>query len=121
MMSVIVEDMQPTDPSERFLLFAKGSDTRMFKLNVTETGVGVDSKEVVDAQTALIAATKVQLVEMAEDGLRTLCFAYRVIPADVLEPWLDRYEAVSARWGREGSGGWDWCAACSRAAVRGGR
>jgi len=96
MMSVIVEDTQARDPARRFLLLSKGSDVRMFKLNVIETDSNGSSgvpAEVIAAQRDLIAVTKAQLMEMAEDGLRTLCFAYRIIPEATLKPWLERYEA----------------------------
>lgn len=100
MMSVIVEDLAPTDPSRRFMLFAKGSDARIFNLSATKTdpngsATGV-SADVLAQQRALIEVTKAQLIEMAEDGLRTLCFAWRPVPESELTPWLARYSAACA-------------------------
>jgi magnesium-transporting ATPase (P-type) len=109
MMSVVVEDLQPgIDQSKRFMLFSKGSDVRMFKLNVTETKASTNGEgmwlppamaaqtggpaAVMASQRALINTTKAQLMEMAEDGLRTLCFSYRPLNEDFLKPWLERYE-----------------------------
>ena len=91
-MSVIVrqlgEDGQPeTNP---ILLFSKGADNVIFE-------------RLAPGAEELKAATEVQLDSFANEGLRTLTLAYRVVSQDEYSSWVSRYQAaLSSIEDREG-------------------
>ncbi|KAJ7095309.1 phospholipid-translocating ATPase [Mycena belliarum] len=86
-MSVVVKQLDGAD--ERLFLLTKGADNVIFE----RLKPGGDE---------LKAATEAHLSDFANNGLRTLTLAYKVIPEDEYVAWNDRYhEATVAMEDRE--------------------
>lgn len=94
-MSVIV---RPAD-SDRIILLCKGADSVIYERLCTDFGDQVDLEK---SQSQLQASTSSQLEGFANEGLRTLCLAYRFIAADEYKRWNKRYqEACASIYNRE--------------------
>ncbi|KAF7731918.1 hypothetical protein EC973_007749 [Apophysomyces ossiformis] len=94
-MSVIVK---PQD-SDRIVLLCKGADSVIFERLCTDFG---GQTALYESQEELKRLTNDHLEEFANEGLRTLCLAYRFISPEEYEPWNKRYqEASSSIYGRE--------------------
>lgn len=94
-MSVIVK---PTD-SDRIVLLCKGADSVIFERLCHDFG---DQKELAQSQSKIRDATNEHLQGFANEGLRTLCLAYRFIAADEYKAWNRRYqEACASIYNRE--------------------
>ncbi|KAF8582656.1 phospholipid-translocating P-type ATPase [Ramaria rubella] len=76
-MSVIVRKLEPGD--QRLFLLTKGADNVIFE------------RLRKDENAELKATTERHLEEFANEGLRTLCLAYKVIPEEVYAEWEKRY------------------------------
>ncbi|KAK7061656.1 phospholipid-transporting ATPase [Favolaschia claudopus] len=86
-MSVVVKQLDGED--ERLFLLTKGADNVIFE----RLKAGGDE---------LKAATEAHLSDFANNGLRTLTLAYKVIPEDEYAAWSERYhEATVAMEDRE--------------------
>lgn len=81
-MSVIVRMPQS---STHVVLFCKGADSVIFE-RLAEEGTSAE----------LLQATSSHLEMFANDGLRTLSLAYRIIPIDEYEEWVVNYTAAKA-------------------------
>ncbi|KAG0187171.1 hypothetical protein DFQ28_006789 [Apophysomyces sp. BC1034] len=88
-MSVIVK---PQD-SDRIVLLCKGADSVIFERLCTDFGGQVELGESQEEMKRLTAA---HLDEFANEGLRTLCLAYRFISREEYEPWNRRYQEASS-------------------------
>jgi phospholipid-transporting ATPase len=94
MMSLIVENMQPTAGEPRYLLFSKGADsTIMSKLDRSSVSDTLSSSAW-EARETMIERTDGILRDWAEDGLRTLVFAYKPLSDNELQAFLAKYNDV---------------------------
>lgn len=92
MMSVIVEVMDAPGDHGRYFLFSKGADNKLFsKLDLSTEGW---APEALAARERVISSTEQQLREWAEDGLRTLVFAFKPLTPQTVDDFLDRYNQV---------------------------
>jgi magnesium-transporting ATPase (P-type) len=66
---------------ERKFILSKGADSKIF------SKLAPDSDRIVDVTSKFLSA-------WGEDGLRTLCFAYRSIPEEEFEAWFERYNSA---------------------------
>jgi magnesium-transporting ATPase (P-type) len=71
------------------LLFCKGADSVILERLASGGGGSAEDAEV-------LQRSKRQMAEWGNDGLRTLCFASRVIPAQAFAEWQQRYVAACA-------------------------
>ncbi|CAO3633882.1 unnamed protein product [Cunninghamella blakesleeana] len=95
-MSVIV---RPRDGSQKIILLCKGADSVIYERLCTSFGAQEDLKQKQDRVRDL---TSEHLEKFAEEGLRTLCLAYRFISKEEYDAWNDRFMAASASiYGRE--------------------
>ncbi|KAI8975574.1 hypothetical protein BDF20DRAFT_959906 [Mycotypha africana] len=94
-MSVIVK---PAD-SDRIVLLCKGADSVIYERLCTEFGDQTDLKQ---AQDNLKSTTLQHLEQFANEGLRTLCIAYRFISEKEYRIWNKKYqEAAASIYNRE--------------------
>ncbi|KAI8146474.1 hypothetical protein BJV82DRAFT_509807 [Fennellomyces sp. T-0311] len=94
-MSVIVK---PLD-SDRILMLCKGADSVIFERLCDDFG---DQTELEKSQKRLQDATTRDLEQFANEGLRTLCLAYRFISPEEYKVWNKSYqEACSSIYNRE--------------------
>ncbi|KAK7034734.1 hypothetical protein VNI00_012141 [Paramarasmius palmivorus] len=77
-MSVIVRRMDEQDRDKGVLLLCKGADNVIFE-------------RLADGGEELKQATEGHLNEFANEGLRTLTLAFKVIPDDDYEAWAEKY------------------------------
>ncbi|KAI7891370.1 uncharacterized protein EV154DRAFT_420486 [Mucor mucedo] len=88
-MSVI---LKPED-SDRIVLLCKGADSVIYERLCSDFG---DQEELRQSQTELHDVTLEHLEEFANEGLRTLCLAYRFISPQEYKKWNKRYQEASA-------------------------
>ncbi|KAI8388333.1 uncharacterized protein BYT42DRAFT_559728 [Radiomyces spectabilis] len=88
-MSVIVK---PRD-SDRIVLLCKGADSVIYERLCNDFG---DQLELEKAQRQLQEHTSSDLEEFANEGLRTLCLAYRFIAPEEYKSWNRRFQEASA-------------------------
>jgi phospholipid-translocating ATPase len=89
-MSVIIK---PLDGSDRIVLLCKGADSVIYERLCTEFG---DQEALRQAQSDLHDITLEHLENFANEGLRTLCLAYRFISPKDYRTWNRRYQEASA-------------------------
>ncbi|OAD03030.1 hypothetical protein MUCCIDRAFT_126583, partial [Mucor lusitanicus CBS 277.49] len=88
-MSVII---RPHD-SDRIVLLCKGADSVIYERLCSDFG---DQHELEKQQVDLQASTTEHLEEFANEGLRTLCLAYRFISPKEYKTWNRRFQEASA-------------------------
>ncbi|KAG0193037.1 hypothetical protein DFQ28_006778 [Apophysomyces sp. BC1034] len=88
-MSVIVKP-QNTD---KIVLLCKGADSVIYERLCTEFG---HQTRLADTQEKLRDVTNDHLENYANEGLRTLCLAYRFISREEYEPWNKQFQEASA-------------------------
>ena len=88
-----VADAESARVSGDIVLFCKGADSVI--LERLATGAGASSLD----DYEVLQRSKRQMAEWGNDGLRTLCFASRVIPAQAFAEWQRRYQAACADLG----------------------
>ncbi|KAI7902367.1 uncharacterized protein BX663DRAFT_510883 [Cokeromyces recurvatus] len=88
-MSVIVKP----DESDHIVLLCKGADSVIYERLCNDFG---DQRELQEEQENLKNATMKDLEEFANEGLRTLCLAYRFLSPEEYKPWNKRFEEASA-------------------------
>lgn len=88
-MSVI---LKPHD-SDKILLLCKGADSIIYERLCSEFG---DQTALKEQQDALKDTTSSHLEDYANEGLRTLCLAYRFISEEEYKPWARRFQEASA-------------------------
>ncbi|KAI8384185.1 hypothetical protein BD560DRAFT_385239 [Blakeslea trispora] len=88
-MSVIIK---PHD-SDRIVLLCKGADSVIYDRLCTEFG---DQQELGRSQSRLREITSEHLEYFANEGLRTLCLAYRFISQQEYRSWNRRFQEASA-------------------------
>lgn len=85
MMSVLVQEVETNE----WFLLAKGADSKMSSL--------LDTRERWTKQAQrVVAGSSEHTYTWAEDGLRTLAFAWRPLSRDYAEDWLARFDAANA-------------------------
>ena len=86
MMSVLVKE----EETGSWFLLAKGADSKIASL--------VDPKALAQSShmQRVVAGTSMHTAEWAEDGLRTMAFAWRPLSASWAEQWLERYNDANA-------------------------
>ncbi|ORZ15669.1 hypothetical protein BCR42DRAFT_415680 [Absidia repens] len=88
-MSVIIK---PHD-SDKIVLLCKGADSIIYERLCDDFG---DQHDLKDAQMKLRETCSEHLENYANEGLRTLCLAYRLIATADYLPWQRRYQEASA-------------------------
>ncbi|KAI7901882.1 uncharacterized protein BX663DRAFT_487164 [Cokeromyces recurvatus] len=88
-MSVIIK---PHD-SDKIVLLCKGADSVIYERLCSDFG---DQHELQNAQMELQRITTEHLEEFANEGLRTLCLAYRFISSQEYKRWNRQYQEASA-------------------------
>lgn len=88
-MSVI---LKPED-SDKIVLLCKGADSVIYERLCSEFG---DQYELEKSQMELHDVTLDNLEDFANEGLRTLCLAYRFISPQEYKKWNRRYQEASA-------------------------
>ncbi|KAF7731731.1 hypothetical protein EC973_008245 [Apophysomyces ossiformis] len=88
-MSVIVKP-QNTD---KIVLLCKGADSVIYERLCTDFG---HQTQLADSQEKLREITSEHLETYANEGLRTLCLAYRFISREEYEPWNRQFQEASA-------------------------
>ncbi len=85
MMSVLVQEVETNE----WFLLAKGADSKMSSL--------LDTRERWTKQAQrIVAGSSEHTYTWAEDGLRTLAFAWRPLSREYAEDWLARYDAANS-------------------------
>lgn len=76
----------------RYMLLSKGADSAILaRLDDDIEGLSEDQ---VEQRTRVVERTSRNMSEWAQDGLRTLCFGFRWLSSEELDPWLERYNAA---------------------------
>ncbi|KAG2236582.1 hypothetical protein INT48_000136 [Thamnidium elegans] len=88
-MSVIIKP----EESDKIVLLCKGADSVIYERLCTDFG---DQVELEKTQTELHDITLEHLEGFANEGLRTLCLAYRFISPSEYKQWNKRYQEASA-------------------------
>lgn len=84
MMSMIVQDVHIST----YMMFAKGADAKIYSL--------MKSKALDFGQKRSAAAAEYHMTEWAEDGLRTMAFAWKTLSYNYATDWLARYKVVDS-------------------------
>lgn len=94
MMSLIIEDMQPTGEHPAFFLFSKGADSTLMSKLAPPSVHG--TAERARARAEVVRLTDSQLRDWAEDGLRTLVFAYKPLTRAEVDAFLEEFNRAQA-------------------------
>ncbi|OZJ05334.1 hypothetical protein BZG36_01593 [Bifiguratus adelaidae] len=89
-MSVI---LRSTEGEGRLVLLTKGADSVIYERLANEFG---DNEDLKKAQSKIREATLKHLEEFANQGLRTLCLAYRFVSEGEYHQWNHRYQDAAA-------------------------